>query len=102
MMASVAAKADYSTNVLKEVSCKGATLEMKLQVEQESLAGALPTVAWQVQDLETMKYSEFMGYLFAAEGLKDFSSTDLGSEVKVSRSVAVVQFGDKEETLLCK
>lgn len=102
MLVSVGAQAEITTTTLKELSCRGATLEMKLQVELDGFTGAMPTVAWQVRDNETLKYSEFMGYLFSDQGLKEFSSTDLGSDVKVSRSVAVVQFGDKEETLFCR
>lgn len=103
LLASTGAKAEVPSEIiLKDLKCKGATLEMKLQVAIDNLAGAVRTVAWEVQDTETKKYSEFMGYLYSEGGLKEFRSTDLGSVVEVSGSLAVVRFGDKEEALLCK
>lgn len=92
----------YSEILLKSMKCRGATVEMKLEVVQETYPGSMATVAWTVQDTETGKLSRFMGYLFTESALKEFRSTDLDSHVEVSGSVAVLRVSNKEETLFCK
>lgn len=88
--------------VLKSLNCQGATLNMVLEVVQETYPGSAAVVGWKVRDTETGRSTEFMGYLFTDGSLKEFHSTDLGSSVEVSGSVAVLSWDDKEEALLCK
>ena len=89
-----------SAKVLKTVSCEGATLSLDVSVTTEK--GEATIVAWTVEDKETGAGSNFMGYLYTEGSLKEFSSTDLGSDLEVSGSVALLTFGDKEETLFCR
>lgn len=89
-----------SAKVLKSLRCEGASLVAAVKVLAEPDEATI--VAWSIEDRESGAASEFMGYLFTEGTLKEFSSTDLGSDLEVSGSVALVTFGEKEETLFCR
>lgn len=89
-----------SAKVLKTWHCEGATLQADIAVQAEPHEPAL--VTWEILDKESGYSENFVGYLFTENNLQEFSSTDMGSDLEISGSVALLSFRDKEETLLCR
>ncbi|MDG0815795.1 hypothetical protein [Bdellovibrio svalbardensis] len=86
---------------LKSLVCENADFKVQVEVSAEKNEPAI--VAWSVDNKATEETENFMGYLFTASGdLKQFSSTDLGSDLEVDGATATLTVEDYSTQLSCK
>jgi hypothetical protein len=86
---------------LKKMICENADFKVQVEVLVEKNEPAV--LAWNVANKATEESEKFMGLLFgASDDLKQFSSTDLGSDLEVDGATAKLTLEEYTTYLTCK
>lgn len=96
----VSSAAQASDVVLKSLRCENGALKATVQVSQSPGSAAL--VEWTVTSKSTGETTKAAGYLFANDGLDNFSSSDVFDSMEVDGQVLTLSTDGQDEVLSCR